>query len=114
MTDAPTDPWAVGTLNAVLGAPSVTHAQVVVPDHAVTERVMIANEVRGRRAITLINAGAITVYLGGRGVTPTTGFPLPAGAAISLEVAGEIWGTTAGGAGSATVGYLAEHYVPSC
>lgn len=40
---------------------------------------------RGHRDVALQNTSAVTIYLGGPGVTTATGFPLAAGASLTLD-----------------------------
>ena len=51
----------------------------------------------GRIAATLYNFGSATVFFGSSGVTATTGMPLPAGAAVTLNTMAAIYGIAASG-----------------
>jgi hypothetical protein len=51
----------------------------------------------GRIAVTLYNAGSATVFYGASGVTATTGMPLPAGSAATLDTTAAIYGIAASG-----------------
>lgn len=44
-----------------------------------------ADSNRGHRDVALQNTSAVPIYLGGPGVTTATGFPLAAGAFITLD-----------------------------
>ncbi len=55
----------------------------------------------GRVAATIFNVGSVTIYLGGPGVTPTTGVPVAAGAALTLNTTAALFGVTASGTGAA-------------
>lgn len=51
----------------------------------------------GREAALLRNNGAVTVYLGGSGVTTSTGFPLAAGESLTLPRGASVYGIVASG-----------------
>lgn len=59
---------------------------------------------RARNAVTIYNGGSTTVYVGGPGVTTTTGFPLAAGNAYTLNTSAALYGITSGTAASVGVG----------
>lgn len=61
----------------------------------------------GRVAATLYNSGTATVYVGASGVTTSTGLPLLAGGALTLNTTAAIYGTAA--SGTQTIG-VAETY----
>ena len=58
----------------------------------------------GRIAVTLYNFGAATVFYGNSGVTATTGMPLPAGAAATVNAQAAIYGIAA--SGTQTIGVM--------
>lgn len=73
------------------GAGSIATAQVSVA----TTATQIAAARTGRKAITVVNVtGAQQVYVGGAGVTTTTGVLLPAaiGASITIPFSGALFG----------------------
>ena len=51
-----------------------------------TATALPATAVEGRISLAIYNNGAATIYLGASDVTTTTGYPLAAGAEISLDV----------------------------
>jgi hypothetical protein len=56
--------------------------------------------------VLLANAGAVTIYLGGAGVTSESGFPLAAGTAIGWSTLGDVsilYAVTASGTGDLRV-----------
>ena len=59
-----------------------------------------------RQFVTVINSGATAIYLGGAGVTATTGVMLPgvAGASITIAFTGDLYAVTASGS-QAVTGY---------
>ena len=59
-----------------------------------------------RQFVTVINSGATAIYLGGAGVTASTGVMLPgvAGASITIAFTGDLYAVTASGA-QAVTGY---------
>jgi len=59
-----------------------------------------------RRVITVRNEGAVDIYIGGEGVTVTTGFRIGIGQSITLETGGDIFAITPSGTG--VVFWLAE------
>ena len=58
----------------------------------------------GRIAVTLYNFGSATVFYGAFGVTATTGMPLPAGAAATINTQAAIYGIAA--SGTQTIGVM--------
>jgi len=58
----------------------------------------------GRIAATLYNFGSATVFYGASGVTATTGMPLPAGAAATINTQAAIYGIAA--SGTQTIGIM--------
>ncbi len=58
----------------------------------------------GRIAVTLFNFGSATVFYGASGVTATTGMPLPAGAAATINTQAAIYGIAA--SGTQTIGVM--------
>ena len=58
----------------------------------------------GRIAVTLYNYGSATVFIGASGVTATTGLPLPAGAAFTINTMAAVFGVAV--SGTQTVGVL--------
>ena len=58
----------------------------------------------GRIAVTLYNAGSVTIYFGPSGVTTTTGMPLPAGASATINTQAAIYGIAA--SGTQTIGVM--------
>ena len=58
----------------------------------------------GRRTVTVENTGTTPVYLGGSGVTSTTGFLLPgvAGASLTMSFSGALYAVTASGTAAVT------------
>ena len=59
----------------------------------------------GRRSVTIENTGTTPVYIGGSGVTSTTGFLLPgvAGASVTLNFSGAVYAVTASGTAAVTL-----------
>lgn len=58
-----------------------------------------------RSGIVLTNTGGTTTYIGeNSGVTTVTGYPLVAGASVSFQTTGAIYGITGGG--SNLIGWL--------
>ena len=53
----------------------------------------------GRVAVTLANAGSVTVYVGGQGVTILTGVPIPVGGSAAFNTVAAIYGLTQSGSG---------------
>jgi hypothetical protein len=53
----------------------------------------------GRISVTVVNAGTTPIYLGGSGVTTTTGTLLPGivGASVTINTQAAVYGTTASG-----------------
>lgn len=47
-----------------------------------------------RRTITIQNLGSNDVYIGGEDLSTSNGYKLAANAAITLELAGELWAVT--------------------
>jgi hypothetical protein len=58
----------------------------------------------GRIAVTLVNFGSATVFYGPSGVTTTTGMPLPAGAAMTINTQAALYGIAA--SGTQTIGVM--------
>jgi len=58
----------------------------------------------GRIAVTLYNFSSATVFYGASGVTATTGFPLPAGAAATINTTAALYGIAA--SGTQTIGVM--------
>ena len=58
----------------------------------------------GRRTVTVENTGTTPVYLGGSGVTSTTGFLLPgvAGASLTMSFSGALYAVTASATAAVT------------
>jgi hypothetical protein len=73
-----------------------------------TTAVKIISANNNRSGLVLYNSGTVTVYLGTIQSTLTsgTGHALPAGAALTLQADGDIFGITA--SSSATVTYLEQ------
>lgn len=76
-----------------------------------TTAVQVAAARTGRRSITIVNHSTTDVYIGGSGVTATTGTLLlgTKGASITLESTGAIYGITT--AGTPTVSFMEEYNV---
>jgi hypothetical protein len=49
-----------------------------------------------RRTLTMKNEGANDIFIGGEDLTISNGYRLASGDALTLELAGELWGITAG------------------
>ena len=77
-----------------------TPAQVTVASAATA--LLPADTTSTYREIT--NAGTTTVFIGGSGVTATTGYPVPAGSRLPITTTAAVYGVTA--SGTATVGTL--------
>ena len=55
----------------------------------------------GRVNVTIYNASSATEYIGPSGVTPSTGFPIPAGQALSVATTAALYGVAASSASAA-------------
>jgi hypothetical protein len=56
---------------------------------------------------TIQNTGSVPVYVGpSNAVTPSTGFPIPANGALTMETTADVWAITA--SGTSTVAILTE------
>lgn len=70
-----------------------------------TTATLIAAAASGRDHVSIQPTGAVTVYIGGPGVTTLTGFPVASGYALDMETTSDIYAVAA----SATaVAVLAE------
>ena len=56
-----------------------------------------------RRSVTIYNTGTAAIYLGGSGVTATSGFPIPSGGTLTVAFAGALYAITASGTGAASL-----------
>lgn len=105
------DPFA----GKVLGCGEIQTTQVVVPVASVTERVNVFGLQRNRRSATVVNAGTVLIYVGGPHVSQATGFPLAAGAGLTLDLAGELWACTASAAvAEGSIACVFEIEIPGC
>ena len=96
---------SVGVNNKPVGSAAIAASQASIGTAAtqiVAARLGAAGT--GRISVTLENTGAATVYFGASGVTTTTGMPLPAGAAASIDTQAAIYGIAA--SGTQTIGVL--------
>jgi hypothetical protein len=81
---------------------SFTTAQVAVT----TSAALAVAGAPGRDTVTLYNAGGATAYVGNsNAVTTTTGFPIPAGAALVMEATSDIYAI---GTGATTLAVMQE------
>jgi hypothetical protein len=52
----------------------------------------VVNGAAGRDTVTLYNSGSATAYVGpGADVTSATGFPIPAGASLTMETTSDVY-----------------------
>lgn len=72
---------------------SMTSAQVSVG----TTATVLVTGIKGSAELTIKNAGAASVFLGGSGVTTTTGLDLASGATVGLTVHESLYGIVATG-----------------
>lgn len=71
-----------------------------------TSAAIVVPAAAGRDTVLLYNSGSATAYLGNSsGVTSSTGFPLPAGASITMEATADIYAI---GAAATTIAVLSE------
>jgi hypothetical protein len=84
---------AVAPANQAVGSANVATAQASVGTSAALIVAARNGGVgTGRVAVTIYNNGSTTVYLGGAGVTASTGIPLVSGAAVSINTTAALYG----------------------
>lgn len=85
-------------------AESFSHVNTNQASMSASAAIIVASR-SSRHAVTIINTGTVTVFLGNSSsVTTADGFPLPAGEAITLNSESSFYGVTA--SSTATVGYI--------
>jgi hypothetical protein len=71
-----------------------------------TSAAIAAPAAAGRDTVTLYNSGAATAYVGNSSaVTTTTGFPVPAGASLTMEATVDVYAI---GASATTLAVISE------
>jgi hypothetical protein len=92
----------VGVNNKPVGAASIATAQVASVTSAATSILAARTGAvgTGRISATIYNNGTVTVFIGTSGVTTSTGIPLIAGAALTLDTTAAIYGIVSSTAGS--------------
>ena len=88
---------AAGDLAATRGATAPATGLATAQGSATSTSAQLIAARTGRRSVTLYNTGSVTVFVGASGVTTTTGFPVPAGSALTIGFAGALFVVTVSG-----------------
>ena len=99
-------PAQAGATQTITGAVTIAGPGNFAPTQVTvgTTAVLIVAARTGRATLTIENTGTTPIYVGGAGVTTSTGFPIPgaAGASLTLAYTGALYGISA--SGTAVVG----------